>query len=113
MSFGALQQRLFDGVQLGHRQVGSTAGRAGAAQAVGAVGLPALVPAAGGLAGDVQAAGHLGLMDALLEELGGLQAAALEGVAVPAVGGRFAITDGHGRMLPPQQPHVTLDRKDL
>jgi hypothetical protein len=56
---------------------------------------------------------HLGLMDALLEELGGLQAAVLEGVAVPAAGGRSAITDRHGLMLPPQQPHVTLDRKDL
>jgi hypothetical protein len=101
VGLGALQQRLLDSVQLRWGQLGRAAGRANAGKAVGAVGLPALVPAADGLAGDAQGAGHLGLVDALLEELGGVQAAALKGVAVPAFGDGFAITGCHGLMLPP------------
>src|SRR5262245_12130072 len=102
VGLGALQQRLFDGVQLGRAQPGGAAGWAGAAQAVGAVGLPALVPAAGGLAGDAEGAGDLGLVGVLGEQLGGLQAAVLVGLAVPALGGGFAVLGCHGLMLPPQ-----------
>ena len=50
------------------------------------------MPAAGGLAGDTEPTGDLGLVDALLEQLGGLQAAFLKGVTVPALGDGFAIT---------------------
>jgi hypothetical protein len=84
-----------------------------AAQAGGAVVAPAGVPAAGGLAGDTEPTGDLGLVDALLEQLGCLQAAFLEGVTVPALGDGFAITGCHTAMLPGGRRHVTLNRKTL
>jgi hypothetical protein len=49
----------------------------------------------------------------LLEQLGGVQAAVLERLAVPAFGDGFAILGCHGLMLPPTPALVTLDRKDL
>jgi hypothetical protein len=98
---------------LGIRQPGAAARCATAGKAGGAVALPALVPAADGLAGDAEGAGDLGLVDALGEQVGGVQAAVLEGLAVPAVGGRFAILGCHRLMLPPHHPIVTLDRKNL
>jgi hypothetical protein len=113
VGLGALQQRLFCLRKLGVGHPGGPARCAAACKARGAIGLEARMPAAGGLAGDAQPAGDFGLVDALGEQVGGLQAAVLEGVAVPAVGGRFAITGSHGLMLPPRPSVVTLDRKDL
>jgi hypothetical protein len=72
VGLGPLQQGLLSLLELGIRQLGGAARCAPAAQASGAVGLPALVPAADGLAGDAEGAGDLGLVEVLAEQLGGM-----------------------------------------
>lgn len=100
VSLGALQQGLLSLLEVGVRHPGGAARCATAAQAGDAVGLPALVPAADGLAGDAQGAGDLGLVDVLGEQFGGMQAAFLERLPVPAFGGWFA-AGRHGLVLLP------------
>ena len=112
MGLGALQQRLLSLVEVSVGQLGGAARCATALQAGGAVGLPALVPAADGLAGDAQGAGDLGLVDVLGEQFGGMQAAFLQRLPVPAFGGWFA-ADRHRLVLLPRHLHVTLHRKTL
>ena len=56
--------------------------------------------------------GDLGLVDVLGEQFGGMQAAFLERLPVPAFGGWFA-AGRHRLVLLPRHLHVTLHRKDL
>jgi hypothetical protein len=72
VGLSTLQQRLFCLRKLGVGHPGGAARCATALQAGDAVGLPALVPAADGLAGDAKDAGDLGLVDMLGEQLGGV-----------------------------------------
>ena len=112
VGLGALQQGLLSLLQLGVGQSGGAARCATTAQTGGAVGLPALVPAADGLARDAQGTGDLGLVDVVSEQFGRVQAALLERLPVPAFGGWFAV--GHHRLvLLPRHLHVTLHRKTL
>ena len=88
---GALQQGLFDLAELSVRELGCWSGWATAAQALGAVGLPAPVPEMNTLAGDTESAGNLGLADTGGEQLGGAQPTILKPLAllVAAGGGRW------------------------
>ena len=112
VGLGPLQQGLLSLLEVGVGHPGGAARCATALQAGGAVGLPALVPAADGLAGDAQGAGDLGLVDVLGEQFGGVQAAFLQRLPVPAFGGWFA-AGRHRLVLLPRHLHVTLHRKTL
>jgi hypothetical protein len=70
------------------------------------------MPAADGLAGDAEGAGDLGLVDVLGEQFGGVQAAFLECLPVPAFSGWFA-AGCHRLVLLPRHLHITLQRKTL
>jgi hypothetical protein len=96
VGLGAPEQCPFDEVELGDRQLGGAAGWPEAAQSLGAVVAPAALPTADGLPGDAEPTGDLGLVDALLKQVGCVQATFLEHLAVPALGGEFAITGCDG-----------------
>lgn len=72
VGLGPLQQGLLSLLEVGIRHLGGAARCATAAQAGGALGLPARMPAADGLAGDAQGAGDLGLVDVLGEQFGAM-----------------------------------------
>ena len=112
VGLGPLQQGLLSLLELGIGQLGGAARCATAMQAGGAVGLPAGMPAADGLAGDAQGAGDFSLVDVLGEQFGGIQAAFLERLPVPAFGSWLA-AGRHGLVLLPRHLHVTLHRKTL
>jgi hypothetical protein len=78
---GALQQSLFNLMELAVGQPGHWSGRASAAQSVRSLSLPAPVPEMDALAGDAELAGYLGLTDAGGEQLGGAQPTGLEAFA--------------------------------
>jgi hypothetical protein len=59
--------------QLCGKQARLAASPTGPFKRLGAIALPSLVPSAGRLAMDVEFAGHLGLAQALVEELGGFE----------------------------------------
>jgi hypothetical protein len=88
MGQGALQQRLLDRLQGSVGDLGAATRRAAGPQRGGAVGLPAGMPAAGALAGDVQLAGDLGLGAAPGEQLGGAFSAGLP--CGPLLGGALS-----------------------
>lgn len=68
------EQRGANRLQLYRREAGLPAGGPAAPQALGALGLPDLVPAMGRLAPDTQPAGYLRWIDSLFEEFRGLKA---------------------------------------
>src|SRR4029450_11236176 len=78
----AFQQGLLHLLELAVGQPGCRAGRTLAAQAVGAVGLPALVPEMGTLAGDAELASDLGLADADGEQLSRAEPTLLKSLAL-------------------------------
>lgn len=90
VGLGPLQQRLLGLRELGVGHSGGAARCATAGKAGGAIGLPARMPAANGLAGDAEDAGDLGLVNAVGEQLGGVQAPFLQRLWVAALGGRLA-----------------------
>ena len=77
---GAVQERLFDGGELGVRQPGRRAAGPATAQGVAPAGLPAGVPDADRLGRDLELAGDLGLADAGGEQLGRAEPAGLQAV---------------------------------
>ena len=88
VGLGAGQQRPLDPPPVTLRQPRGVTPAARAGQPSATARKPAGMPAAGGLPGDSQAAGDLGLGVALLEQAGGLQA------ALPGGGGPRALAAG-------------------
>jgi len=92
--------------QLGAGELGGAAGAGAGTQRPGAALLPADVPAAGGLRGDPEAAGNLGLRDAPAKQPGGLAAALLQGLEVGEAAASQRVGSGSGGWVHAREPRT-------
>ena len=111
VGFGPLLERAFQLAEVLVGQTGLAPGSSGPFESAGAMVLPSLMPAVGGLPVDAHGAGDLGLAQALVEEFNGLHPPPFQLCKLCRIA-LYAFWIAHAQRLPPGQRFVTILCRD-